>query len=45
LELHCAGIKCTLALKCPDLIQMDKKGKRALLCKSALHMTLACKNL
>jgi len=27
-----------------QIIQMDKKGKHALLCESTLHKSLACKN-
>jgi len=36
--------KIKLASNYPDIIQMDKKGKHALLSESALHKSLACKN-
>jgi hypothetical protein len=36
--------KTKLAFNYPDIKQMDKKGKHALLSESALHKSLACKN-
>jgi hypothetical protein len=36
--------KTKLASNYPDIKKMDKKGRHTLLCKSALHKSLACKN-
>jgi len=35
--------KTKFASNNPDIIQMDKKGKHALVSESALHKSLACK--